>query len=155
MKIPNGYIQTEDGLWLRPAFLKLTPEEKKRICNGIGAASGISKHIPDTIWGLNCKKAGDIHDYDYYVGGTVTDRRIADMVFLHNLYKIIKGGCWLFRIPRRMRARTYYATLRLCGFAHFNFRSDSCRASDNGEAVKGYPTFEESPITIVNGGDAA
>ena len=70
MKIPIGYIETEKGLWVQPGFLALTEEEKSKICNGIGAASGLSKHIPSTIWGLDCHEAGDAHDYDYYKGGS-------------------------------------------------------------------------------------
>lgn len=143
MKIPEGYIQDERGLWLRPGFLKLTEFDKSRICNGIGAASGLSKHLPSTIWGLDCAIAGDIHDYDYYVGGTITDRRNADLVFLHNLYVVINEGIWLLQGVRKMRARTYFAALRLGGFMHFNYKNDACKAADNGEEVSTYPTFEE------------
>ena len=143
MKIPEGYIQDERGLWLRPEFLKLSEFAKSRICNGIGAASGITKNLPSTIWGLDCSVAGDIHDYDYYIGGTVTDRRIADLVFLHNLYIVIDEGIWLLQGVRKMRARTYFAVLRLGGFMHFNYKSDACKAADQGEKVESYPTFEE------------
>lgn len=145
MKIPEGYIQDERGLWLRPEFLKLSEFAKSRICNGIGAASGLSKHLPSTIWGLDCSVVGDIHDYDYYVGGTVTDRRIADLVFLHNLYVCINGGCRLLKPVRRWRARVYYAGLRLGGYRHFNFKNDACAAADIGEEVMTYPTFEDAP----------
>ena len=143
MKLPSGYIQTEDGLWLRGAFLHLTEEAKAEICNGIGAASGLSKHIPSTIWGLDCKIAGDIHDYDYAIGGTAADRRIADQVFLHNLYVLIDKGCWILKWVRKNRARAYFVALRLGGWLHYKYISESEKASDIGETVLVYPEFEE------------
>lgn len=142
MQIPQGYIQTSDGLWLREAFLHLTPEAKAEICNGIGAASGLTKNLPSTIWGLDCHEAGDIHDYDYHVGGTAADRRTADLVFLHNLYVIIKRGWRILAWIRNIRARTYYVTLRLGGWMHFKFINESEKASDIGETVLVYPVFE-------------
>lgn len=144
MKIPNGYIETEKGLWVQPGLLALTPEEKSKICNGIGAASGLSKHIPSTIWGLDCHEAGDAHDYDYYKGGNGKDRRIADQVFLHNLYVLIGDGCWILQWPRNHRARTYYVTLRLVGWAHYNFSSDEEKATDIGETVMSFPEFGDA-----------
>lgn len=142
MKLPSGYIQTEDGLWLREPFLHLTESAKAEICNGIGAASGLTKNLPSTIWGLDCHEAGDIHDYDYAVGGTAADRRIADQVFLHNLYVIIERGWRILAWIRKIRARTYYVTLRLGGWLHFKYLSESEKASDIGETVLVYPEFE-------------
>lgn len=142
MQLPNGYIQTKDGLWLRPGFLNLTESAKAEICNGIGAASGLSKHIPSTIWGLDCHEAGNIHDYDYYIGGTAADRRIADQVFLHNLYVIIKRGWKILAWFRNNRARAYYVALRLGGWLHYRYINESEKASDIGESVLVYPEFD-------------
>ena len=123
---PQGYIVAKDGeyegLLVRPSFLLLSADERKGICNGIGAASGLSKHFPNTIWGLDCKAAGDVHDYDYHIGGGAGDKLIADQVFLHNCRTIIrKRGYWFLRWPRDDRARAYYIALRLCGSSHFNY----------------------------------
>ena len=43
------YVQDRDGLWYLRSYAQLTPEEKSKICNGIGAASGITKYFPNTI----------------------------------------------------------------------------------------------------------
>lgn len=116
------YVQDRDGLWYLRSYAQLTPEEKSKICNGIGAASGITKYFPNTIYLLDCREAGNRHDYSYYCGGDANDRRYADMFFLYNLCVLIDNGNWLLRIPRHSRARKYWLALRLGGWAHFNYR---------------------------------
>lgn len=95
-----------DSTW---SYKQLTPEQKKEICNGAGAAGQwISCFIPNTMYGLNCVEAFNIHDYDYHVGVTREDKKIADRRLLENLMIIInhKGG-WL-QFLRRRRAMKYY-----------------------------------------------
>lgn len=117
---PKGYVKTEDGMVCREGYLSLGADEKRAICNGIGAASGLSKHLPDTIWGLDCGECGNIHDHGYHVGGTEEDRETDDKVFLHNLRTKIKGGAWLLRHWRNRRAVVYYKALRVGGSIHYN-----------------------------------
>lgn len=119
--LPDGYVRTESGLLCKQGYLDLSPEEKKKICNGIGAATGISSHIPSTIWGLDCSEAGNIHDYDYHTGGVRRDKDLADAVFLHNLKTLIASGTWALRWLRNNRANKYYLILQACGSSHFNY----------------------------------
>jgi len=124
--VPEGYVKISSGpnagLLCRAEYLSISDDEKNEICNGIGASEGLSKHFPNTIWFLDCTEAGNIHDYDYYIGGTSYDKQVADTVFLFNLYALIQKGSWLLRGIRRDRANAYYLALRACGGKHYNFK---------------------------------
>lgn len=131
MERPEGYSYTpwfkdDETLFLYApdGFNSLSSEERESICNGIGAASGLSRLMPDTIWGINVGIVGDIHDYSYWLGGTDKDRETADAVFYHNLLVLIEAHGGLLAPLRRWRARKYYLALRVGGKAHFNFKSN-------------------------------
>lgn len=133
--IPDGYVRIEggeyNGLLCKTGFTLLSDKERKEICNGIGAATGLTSHFPDTIWGLDCKAAGDIHDYDYHVGGKSEDRYMADVVFWRNLYWLIENrGAYLLRCLRKRRADKYYIALRVGGDAHFNKGGNAAQGGD-------------------------
>lgn len=123
--LPEGYVKIESGenagLICKKEYLDLTEEEKKKICNGIGAATGLSKHFPNTVWGLNIEECGNIHDYDYYVGGTEEDKKTADKVLLRNCRYLIKNGSFVLRCLRYMRVNKYYLAVSIGGGSHFNF----------------------------------
>ena len=123
--VPEGYIVVPggefEGLLARPEFLALDDGKRCSICNGIGASTGLSSHFPNTVYGLNIKKAGDIHDYDYYIGGSDDDKAVADAVLLHNARVLIRRGAWILRFLRNDRVAKYYIAVRLCGKPHFNF----------------------------------
>ena len=131
MERPEGYsdVLWTDGevaafLYAPDGFADLLPSERSSICNGIGASSGLSRLVPDTIWGIYVGIAGDIHDYSYWLGGTDEDRDTADAVFYHNLLVLIITHGGLLAPLRRWRARKYYLALRVGGKAHFNFKSN-------------------------------
>lgn len=97
-------------LYAPEAYHKLSEFEKKEICNGCGAKSGISSWlVPNTLYGLSVKAACNIHDYMYFVGTTNADKEEADRVFLNNMMRIINqdGAAWLAALRRR-RALKYY-----------------------------------------------
>lgn len=87
-------------------FGSLTPEDKAIICNGAGAKGGIK--VPNTMWGLDCREAFDIHDYDYWRGENERHKRSADKRMQFNMTTIIvnKGGLLMW--PRMIRATTYF-----------------------------------------------
>ena len=109
MKLKN-LLTAPNGYW------NLSPEDKARICNGMGAKNSlISRFIPNTMYGLDVEECGNIHDYEYEVGGTIEDKEAADRRFLNNMLRIInkKGG---FLAPfRRSRALTYYQAVLYMG----------------------------------------
>ena len=131
MERPEGYCYTpwfkdDENLFLYApdGFNSLSSEERESICNGIGASSGLSRLVPDTIWGINVGIVGDIHDYSYWLGGTDKDRETADAVFYRNLLAIVEANGGILAPLRRWRARKYYLALRVGGKAHFNFKSN-------------------------------
>ena len=131
MERPEGYCYTpwfkdDETLFLYApdGFNNLSSEERESICNGIGASSGLSRLVPDTILGIYVGIVGDIHDYSYWLGGTGKDRETADAVFYHNLLVLIEAHGGLLASLRRWRARKYYLALRVGDKAHFNFKSN-------------------------------
>lgn len=97
-------------------FNKLTEAEKEKICNGAGAAGDWrSCLIPNTLWGLNCLPAFDIHDYDYHVGLTAKDKLLADENMLTNILRLIRHGNYFLGFLRRRRVLKYYEAVTLAG----------------------------------------
>jgi hypothetical protein len=97
-------------------YKRLTAAEKARICNGAGAAGRwISCLIPNTMYGLDCVEAFNIHDYDYYVGITRDDKDRADRRMLDNLLILINNAGGLLQWLRRGRALKYYEAVHQFG----------------------------------------
>jgi len=106
-----------------PGFYQLGMLEKDSICNGAGSAKGLK--VPNTMWGLNCIEAFDIHDYDYWRGENERHKRSADKRMLFNLATIIvnKGGVMMW--PRMYRATTYFVAVAFFGKKAFYAGKDS------------------------------
>ena len=99
----------------------LSDEERKEICNGCGPQSWKHDMVPDKIWGLRITNICDIHDYMYYAGKTIEDKKEADRVFLNNLVRLIDYKTkwkWL-RLLRKRRAKKYYIFVKYFGGAAF------------------------------------
>jgi hypothetical protein len=62
------------------------------------------------MYGLSITEAANIHDYMYYVGMTLEDKREADRVFLNNMIRIIEANSkfWVLEFLRKRRAKKYY-----------------------------------------------
>lgn len=125
---PDGYSiyrykvnGREVELLFRNGYTLLSPLERATICNGMGADSGLSRLVPNTIWGLDVSEIANGHDFDYYLGGCEWDRETADDVFYQNLLEVIDAYGGLFAWFRRMRAKTYYRAVRLAGNRHYNY----------------------------------
>lgn len=98
-----------NDLFSPPGYKELAPEDKAKICNGMGAANSlISRWIPNTMYGLDVEEAGDIHDYGYYIGTTLEDKKSADRVFFNNMLRIINEEGGMLAPLRRRRALKYY-----------------------------------------------
>lgn len=113
------------------AYKNASKDILKKICNGVGPTGILGWFIPETIWGLNITPAADIHDFDYEVGVTEEDKKIADDNFLTNQFTLIKNGLkwkWLRR-ARIRRANFYHFTVKVLGVKHFgnkkNFEENS------------------------------
>lgn len=72
-----------------PEYYKnLTEKQKKEICNGCGPEK-LGWFIPDTLLGLDCTEACNIHDVMYAFGESEKDRKYADDVFLANVKSLV------------------------------------------------------------------
>ena len=102
----------------------MNKKEKKEICNGAGA-EGSGWLVPDTLWGLNCNKAHNRHDFGYYQSTKRIDKIIADTVYLWNLYSLIEKGSWWLRGLRKTRALTYAKVVNRFGDSSFFLKKTS------------------------------
>ena len=99
------------------SYWDLDNDEKKRICNGCGAAGAMFDYVPDKIWFLPISEACNIHDFMYHVGETVSDKKEADDIFFENISIIIKT-CTKTRLLKLLRLRmayTYYLAVQMYG----------------------------------------
>jgi len=114
-------------LYAPSEFWKLTYDEVKNVSNGCGSASAAIDYVPDTIFGLNISASCDIHDFGYYLGGSVEDKYISDLFLLINTLQIIKqhGGWKFMKVLRYSRAIKYFYAVDFYGYDAFNFDSDS------------------------------
>lgn len=115
------------GINASDTFWSSTPEERLPICNGCGAAEGIK--IPSTLYGLDCRIAFDVHDWDYEFGKTAMEKTQADIRMLSNLVRIIADNTttfpvigYILRSLRRRRAGTLYTLV--CEFGNSAFYND-------------------------------
>ena len=106
-------------LYAPESYWTATPDERSAVCNGCGTAGWKGKLVPNTMWGLNIRKACDIHDWMYHYGKTEADRYDADKAFLNNLIRIINNHGGVLAGLRRYRATTYYNAVHRFGGAAF------------------------------------
>ena len=123
-------------LYAPKEYWNATQEERDANCNGCGSELGVSKYlVPNTMYGLDVRKACCIHDWMYIKGETYGDRLFADGFFLVNLAQIIidKGG-WLMT-PRLFRATKYCVAVLVKGtesFFHEKEINNDLRITFNG-----------------------
>jgi hypothetical protein len=94
-----------------------------RVCNGCGPEGWKGIFIPDDILGVSFKHSCRIHDFEFWLGGTLRDFDIANERFLKNMYKAIsisKNRRYLNPV-RRFFARKYVESVKRYGLQYFNF----------------------------------
>jgi hypothetical protein len=111
--------------------------EREANNNGCGSELDLSgKLVPNTMYGLNIKKACGIHDWMYIKGVTYGDRLFADGFFLVNLsIIIIQEGGWLTTL-RLLRATKYCVAVLVKGsdsFFHGKDRNEDMYITFKGE----------------------
>jgi hypothetical protein len=97
-------------------YKDLTPEEKRKICNGCGGKGG-KINPPEFKFNASCNH----HDFNYWRGHTESDRRKADKEF----YKAMKGDArklpWYRRSIHFSLAYIYYKAVRISGKKFFYY----------------------------------
>ena len=91
--------------------------EERGILNGCGPQSWHG-------WGPNWLFKADCyeHDYNYAVGGSEADRRMADWGFYIAMIQDTKRLVW-FRQPfARLNAWIFYQAVRMFGKKHYNYQ---------------------------------
>ena len=80
------------------------------ITGGCGPGDFGDEFVPDTLWGLSVTMACRIHDWTFQVWNDDKSFKVANDLFLKNMYSIIKqhGGFRWLQALRRMRARKYH-----------------------------------------------
>lgn len=112
----NKISADKNGLMSSYRYKQISPDDKSKICNGAGAAGRwISSFIPNTLYGLNCIEAFNIHDYDYHVGHRRSDKDTADKRMFDNLITLIDLAGGFLQFFRRRRAMAYYEAVHLGG----------------------------------------
>lgn len=102
-------------------YLQADPAERDRACNGCGT-KGLGGWItPDTLYGLSITEACNIHDWQYFYGRSILDKKAADRTFLNNLVRIVDAAPRMTLLDRilaplrRRRALKYYEAVRHFG----------------------------------------
>ena len=92
----------------------------KRKCNGCGVANAWFDYVPDRFIGTNVRHACFIHDWEYYLGLTLEDKKKADDNFKANLRILIE-----LDTTNRVLIKVKYtlACVYYLGVKHFGHKS--------------------------------
>lgn len=102
------------------AFAECPMKTLITVCNGCGAEDSKFDFVPDTMWGLYIGHACMVHDFEYEVGKTSADKKLADRRFRANLVSLIyKESTWILRYPRLIIADAYYKAVDVRGYSAF------------------------------------
>jgi hypothetical protein len=113
-------IQEKEGFRLiAPTSYWLASEDEiKEHTGGCGPGKFGDHLVPDTAYGESIFLACQIHDWMYFVGLSLEDKRMADLCFLINMVLIVDDGDWLDD-ARLYRCMTYYIAVARAGKSAF------------------------------------
>lgn len=97
-------------------FEKLTHEEIGFLTSGCGPDT-IAWAIPELCFTSACER----HDVAYWVGGTSSDRKVADDKFLRNMLDIADLYLFWKRWAKKSAAYTYYYSVRALGWTTWHY----------------------------------
>lgn len=98
--------------------------------------------IPDTMYGESVFLACQIHDWCYFKGLTLQDKRTADLLFLVNMVLIVDDGDCLDALRLR-RVMTYYQAVASCGEKAFLAGKEGFQEGYH----PGFPPDSDGPAT--------
>ncbi|USN48495.1 MAG: hypothetical protein H6626_05230 [Pseudobdellovibrionaceae bacterium] len=122
--LPNRI--TQNGSYLAP-YSYWNNSSKSKQTNGCGSKGLIGDLVPDSLLGTNITKVCNIHDYMYSLGEVKEYRKIADQIFLKNMFIAINEDRdnSLFKLLKKAKAYLYYLGVRIFGGEFFNSTSKS------------------------------
>jgi hypothetical protein len=100
-------------------YTDLNKWQRQQYGNGCGpGVCSVDKIIPEFEWNMACRH----HDFNYDIGGTSADRKIADQIFREEMYQQLdRYGTWLQRIYLRPVVEIYYWAVRVGGKDAFSY----------------------------------
>ena len=99
-------------------YWNASDEEIQTRTGGCGPGKWGDYLVPDTAYGESLFLACQIHDWSYFKGLTLQDKRTADLCFLMNMVLLVDNGEWMDRF-RLFRCVTYYLAVSRCGESSF------------------------------------
>ena len=112
--IEAGTLEAPEG------FSQCPVDTLVKICNGCGAEDSKFDLVPDSLLGLYIGYSCMIHDYEYEVGATSDEKKLADRRFRDNMVSLIyKYSNWFLRYPRLLMADGYYKVVDARGYPAF------------------------------------
>ena len=96
-----------------------------KYCNGCGSGWN-AVLVPNSIYGLDIRICCCIHDYDYEVGHTEENRKVADTKLEANINKIIDlyDKWWYPTRLAKARAKKYRLAVNKFGASAFNYSGE-------------------------------
>lgn len=116
----------KDGLRAPETYFSLLFDDKKRICNGVGAKDHWTAILPESIMGASINESANIHDYMVYFAQREEDYDLADLVFGRNMRQQItdQSSNMFTCFIRLVIADAYYVAVRFKG-VYRNRKSNS------------------------------
>jgi len=133
MKLGNYYLEsrTYEGypMMIAPiSFWDAIPEVIDAHTGGCGPGKVGDLFVPDNLLGESIFLSCRIHDWMYYVGQTLEDKKIADMIFQWNITAQIDDGEFLDG-PRLELGLKYYKAVRMFGGGSFPLAPEDLESS--------------------------
>ena len=118
IKLGNYEIDLKDKegwkLLAPQSYWDASEEELDKYTGGCGPGKLGDYLVPDTMLGESVFLACQIHDWMYYVGTTLEDKKWSDLLFLLNMTILIDDG-ELLDVARLRTVMTYYEAVSYCG----------------------------------------
>jgi hypothetical protein len=136
--------------------LQRHPELYQQVANGVGSDTSWTYHIiPDTIWGLDISPSAGIHDWDFtyplyfeHYNDGMRHFHNSNQRFKGNVFKQIKAGSLLCRIPRNLRLIEYMLILEKSSISHNAFWSNKLLPVDWNKYHRRIPDFNPEKYSL-------
>ena len=112
---------------LRPSYSDATPEQLKRICNGVGpswAPAPVRKTMTLLSGWFFDEASWNHHDFGYYIGCRERHRRYCDSRFFEAMRKDARQQPFYKMMAAMNLSLFFYLSVRLFGWLSFHYGQD-------------------------------